>query len=80
MPAIYERDGEDRLVEYDWSPIAFGREYFELDDTTVPSEEAALKMSRGLVPEIVSEAIRIEQVCPLTLIEFLRMTGDPEAI
>lgn len=75
LPVIYERDGERSIVEYDWNPVAFGREYFELAKNNARDGRATVDALSGSVVELSSEAMRIERICPMSMAEFLDVTG-----
>ncbi|BEU23241.1 hypothetical protein [Paraburkholderia sp. 22B1P] len=75
LPVIYEREGEKLVVEYDWSPMAFGREYMQQAKSFASGPSAAAGLPPRLFAELSPEAIRIERTCPMSMAEFFGVTG-----
>ncbi|WCM24167.1 hypothetical protein NDK50_25380 [Paraburkholderia bryophila] len=78
LPVIYLLEGEQLLVEYEWNPIAFGREYLRLAKETRVMDGIA-KLPPRLTDRLHEDTIRIERIRPAQLQKF-RDTGDDESI
>lgn len=73
LPVIYERDGKLLMVEYDWSPLAFGHQYIGMAKIWPPAEGATAGLR--LVTKLPPETMRIERACPMTMANFYAALG-----
>ncbi|SDJ36689.1 hypothetical protein SAMN04487926_14541 [Paraburkholderia steynii] len=77
VPVVYMLEGEHLLVEYEWNPIAFGREYLRLArETRVVSGVADLPPH--LTGRLREDTIRIDRIWPAKLKTF--QDGDDDSI
>jgi hypothetical protein len=75
LPVIYERDGEQLMVEYDWSPIAFGRGLIRMAQVWPAPEGTIADLSPRFVTKLSPEAMRIARTAPMSMAGFYEAIG-----